>query len=404
MTNSIQWKRDTAANWTSSNRVLLSGEMGFETDTKRFKIGDGATAWNSLVYETSAPPVTLTGATNLTALVHGNRQILFNGANATLTVQNDTNGGWADDAQISVQTVTGSSGLPTISTPDGKTITAPNVTTPIGATRKGANAWDVYLLPSAAGGGSALSTFGPGTAFGYVTAPYNFTTLTALGVAGSALTAGTAGFAAVGTTSYSQINRVTYTGTVNTATTSHVETALCFALGAWRQRIVVNAAANDAMGNTAPFLMGISSVLGAFTTVALQPADSGNGAVIGIGWKGDGSQSNVQLISSPATGGGTYTDLGASFPIPGAAQTAMYQLQLDYYPTSDPGGRRVVWKLTEQITGSTTGGTITTNLIAQATAQSYCVGASRYTTNGTSAAPVLDFGGIYLGATTQWAP
>src|ERR1700761_7971807 len=107
-TNAIQIKLDTAANWTSSNRVLLAGEIGCESDTKRIKIGDGSTAWNSLAYEISSPPVTLTTATNLSALLHGNRQILFNGANATLTVQNDTNGGWADDAQISVQTVAGS--------------------------------------------------------------------------------------------------------------------------------------------------------------------------------------------------------------------------------------------------------------------------------------------------------
>ena len=46
----IQLRRDTAANWTSANPTLAIGEMGLETDTKRFKIGDGTTAWNSLAY------------------------------------------------------------------------------------------------------------------------------------------------------------------------------------------------------------------------------------------------------------------------------------------------------------------------------------------------------------------
>jgi hypothetical protein len=32
------------------NPVLAAGEMGLETDTKKMKIGDGATAWNSLHY------------------------------------------------------------------------------------------------------------------------------------------------------------------------------------------------------------------------------------------------------------------------------------------------------------------------------------------------------------------
>ena len=46
----IQLRRDTAANWASVNPVLASGEPAFETDTGKFKIGDGTTAYNSLDY------------------------------------------------------------------------------------------------------------------------------------------------------------------------------------------------------------------------------------------------------------------------------------------------------------------------------------------------------------------
>ena len=46
----IQFRRDTAANWTSVNPTLASGEMGIETDTNKFKLGDGSTAWSSLSY------------------------------------------------------------------------------------------------------------------------------------------------------------------------------------------------------------------------------------------------------------------------------------------------------------------------------------------------------------------
>lgn len=53
MTTQLQVRRDTAANWTSANPTLLSGEIGFETDTNRFKIGDGTTAWTSLAYLTT---------------------------------------------------------------------------------------------------------------------------------------------------------------------------------------------------------------------------------------------------------------------------------------------------------------------------------------------------------------
>ncbi len=45
-----QQRRDTAANWTSQNPTLKAGEIGFETDTKYIKIGDGSTAWTSLAY------------------------------------------------------------------------------------------------------------------------------------------------------------------------------------------------------------------------------------------------------------------------------------------------------------------------------------------------------------------
>jgi hypothetical protein len=48
--NTIQVRRDTAANWTSTNPTLAAGEIGFETDTNQFKIGDGTTAWTSRPY------------------------------------------------------------------------------------------------------------------------------------------------------------------------------------------------------------------------------------------------------------------------------------------------------------------------------------------------------------------
>lgn len=47
---SFQLRRDTAANFTSGDPTLASGEVGFETDTFKFKIGDGSTAWTSLAY------------------------------------------------------------------------------------------------------------------------------------------------------------------------------------------------------------------------------------------------------------------------------------------------------------------------------------------------------------------
>ncbi len=47
---SLLLRRGTAAQWTASNPTLLAGEPGFETDTGRWKLGDGATAWATLLY------------------------------------------------------------------------------------------------------------------------------------------------------------------------------------------------------------------------------------------------------------------------------------------------------------------------------------------------------------------
>jgi len=46
----IQFRRDTGTNWTSNNPILLEGELGLNTTTDKFKVGDGTTAWNSLAY------------------------------------------------------------------------------------------------------------------------------------------------------------------------------------------------------------------------------------------------------------------------------------------------------------------------------------------------------------------
>ena len=43
-------KYDTSSNWTANNIVLLAGEIGIESDTNKFKVGNGTSAWNELDY------------------------------------------------------------------------------------------------------------------------------------------------------------------------------------------------------------------------------------------------------------------------------------------------------------------------------------------------------------------
>ena len=46
----MQQRRGPASDWTDSNAILASGEIGYETDTKKFKIGDGVSTWPTLPY------------------------------------------------------------------------------------------------------------------------------------------------------------------------------------------------------------------------------------------------------------------------------------------------------------------------------------------------------------------
>ena len=78
----FQLRADTAANWASVNPTLLTNELGLETDTKKLKVGDGSTAWNSLGYF----PSIVSGGTVL-----GNLEI---GTTGTLTFEGSTADGF----------------------------------------------------------------------------------------------------------------------------------------------------------------------------------------------------------------------------------------------------------------------------------------------------------------------
>lgn len=59
MTNPLtqtQRRRQTAANWTSANPTLAAGEVGWESNTNKMKMGDGSTVWASLPYWASPAP------------------------------------------------------------------------------------------------------------------------------------------------------------------------------------------------------------------------------------------------------------------------------------------------------------------------------------------------------------
>lgn len=85
MTTQLQVRNDTAANWTSANPILLAGEIGFETDTSKAKIGDGSLTWNLLGYIPEVSMIFQNATYTLTSQTAA--QKLFNSStNGTITL------------------------------------------------------------------------------------------------------------------------------------------------------------------------------------------------------------------------------------------------------------------------------------------------------------------------------
>lgn len=64
----INQRRDSASNWTAANPVLHLGEVGWEVDTKKAKLGDGTTAWIDLDYIVRGEVLSVNGETGTVVL------------------------------------------------------------------------------------------------------------------------------------------------------------------------------------------------------------------------------------------------------------------------------------------------------------------------------------------------
>lgn len=57
----------SAAEWVSKNPILQAGELGFESNTRKYKIGDGITKWNSLSYASGSGDIIVDSALSSTS-------------------------------------------------------------------------------------------------------------------------------------------------------------------------------------------------------------------------------------------------------------------------------------------------------------------------------------------------
>ena len=89
----MQQRRGTAQQWNTANPILAAGEIGFETDTGAFKIGNGSSAWSTLKYFTDASgaPELLDTLNELAAALGDDPQYLSNHVSATTNVHGIAN-------------------------------------------------------------------------------------------------------------------------------------------------------------------------------------------------------------------------------------------------------------------------------------------------------------------------
>jgi len=111
----IQFRRGTASEWTAANPILAVGEMGIETDTDLFKIGDGTTAWNSLAYggltggfDSTQEIVSVGTSRALTSADTG--KLITNSAAITITVEGIAVGKQVDFVQTDAAQITFAAG------------------------------------------------------------------------------------------------------------------------------------------------------------------------------------------------------------------------------------------------------------------------------------------------------
>ena len=88
----MQQRRGTAQQWTTANPILAAGEIGFESGTNKFKIGDGVNTWSTLTYYASAAEIA--------ALVDGAPDLLNTLNELAAAIGDDANFGTAIEASI----------------------------------------------------------------------------------------------------------------------------------------------------------------------------------------------------------------------------------------------------------------------------------------------------------------
>lgn len=103
----FQFRSGTTFEWADANPILAIAEIGIETDTKQFKIGDGNNNWNQLPYGGIDGPRGFTGSQGITGYIGSQGDIGYTGSRAYTGSQ----GIQGNDGFIGSQGIQGSVGF-----------------------------------------------------------------------------------------------------------------------------------------------------------------------------------------------------------------------------------------------------------------------------------------------------
>ena len=285
-----QQRRDTASNWTSNNPTLLAGEWGIETDTKKFKLGDGSSNWQSLEY-VPIPDTNRLLAGDLT--IGGS--LTVNGTTTEISTQNLN----VEDKNI----IIGKVSSPSDTTADGGGITLKAGSDVTITWSDANNSWDFNQNINAASTyGYEINNVSVLNATTLGSSVVN-SSLTSVGTIGTGVWQGTAigsSYMTAGTTSavgaVQLTDSVTSTSTTTAATPNSVKTAKDAADSAQTTANTANTTANAALPKSG------GQITGNITCSGTQTFDGRDLSVDGA--KLDG-------ISAGATGNQTKADIDA---------------------------------------------------------------------------------------------
>lgn len=335
MSVTIQLRRGTAAQWTSTNPILAEGELGYETDTLAYKIGDGTSAWSALTY------TVLTGTFNsiLTNAYAAGTDPSAPGAGTMLYYSKDIAG------RLMPKFV-GPSGL------------------------------DSTLQPAIFSNGMLIITPAATTAFSVLGGP----TFTAVG------TVSTPALAVGSLRSTTRRSIVTSAASANSASELRIAQTYCWrgdSAGLGGFFATFRFGCNSAVAGQR-LIVGFTSSTAA-TSTSQSPSSLTSCVFVG----NDSGDTNLQIMHNDASGTCTKVGLGASFPVPDSTNNAIYELSL-FARTNDT---EIGWRVVRLDSPVSTSGTITTDLVPSTTFLAphiYC------NNNGVASAVILEFYRLYI--------